>query len=279
MLLNIHHETHYHYQSPASYSLQAMRLWPRSDGGQRVHHWRIEVPGRRWVQQDAHGNTVHLSSLVDKHDRISVIASGQVETPDTRGQLIRHESDVPVLAFSQATALTAADTKIRATAKEILGSEDAHARDRRTSLLELSAWVHQHIAYTQGVTDVSATAAEVVAHRQGVCQDMTHVFLALCRSQGLCARYVSGYLLTDATHAASHAWAEVWVKDAETEVEGWLGFDVTHDRLAGPELCRLAVGRDYADTSPIRGIHVGGIGESMDVRVAVQSGQSSMIDQ
>jgi transglutaminase-like putative cysteine protease len=279
MLLNIHHETHYRYQSPASYSLQSMRLWPRTDGGQRVHHWRVDAPGRRWIQKDAHGNTVHLSSLVDKHDHISVTASGLVETLDARGHLIANESEVPVLAFSQATALTMADASIRAVAISILDSSTGQANERQEALLRLCQWVHQTIEYTQGVTDVSATAAEVVAHRQGVCQDMTHVFLALCRSQGVSARYVSGYLLTDATHAASHAWAEVWMPLDSHEQGGWLGFDVTHNRLAGPELCRLAVGRDYADTSPIRGIHMGGVGESMAVRVAVRNDLSTSIDQ
>ena len=279
MLLNIHHETLYRYQSPASYSLQTMRLWPRSDGGQRVHHWRIEAPGRRWIQHDAHGNTVHLSSLVDKHDHISVIASGLVETLQERGQLIPHESEVPVLAFSQAPALTSADTTIKQTAERLLGSIGHPPGDEPAILSQLCEWVHGHIAYTQGVTDVTATAAEVVAHRQGVCQDMTHVFLALCRCQGLAARYVSGYLLTDATHAASHAWAEVWIPKGSQGPGGWLGFDVTHNRLAGPELCRLAVGRDYADSSPIRGIHMGGIGESMAVRVAVRDGQPVGMDQ
>jgi len=256
-----------------------MRLWPRTDGGQRVHHWRIEAPGRRWIQQDAHGNTVHLSSIVDKHDHISVIASGLVETLDTRGHLITNESEVPVLAFSQATALTMANASIRSTASDILHSSNGPAHDRQEALLRLCQWVHQTIQYTQGVTDVSATAAEVLAHQQGVCQDMTHVFLALCRSQGVSARYVSGYLLTDATHAASHAWAEVWMPESSPEQGGWLGFDVTHNRLAGPELCRLAVGRDYADTSPIRGIHMGGVGESMAVHVAVRNDQPTCSDQ
>lgn len=278
MLLNIHHETLYRYQSPASYSLQAMRLWPRTDGGQRVHHWRIEAPGRRWIQQDAHGNTVHLSSLVDRHDHIAVIASGQVQTLDERGRWIPHASEVPVLAFSQATALTRADDTIQRTAHDLLGPSLSD-HDWQAGLTHLCEWVHKTIAFTQGVTDVTATAAEVVAHRQGVCQDMAHVFLALCRSLGLSARYVSGYLLTDATHAASHAWVEVWSPQGLSGQGGWLGFDVTHNRMAGPELCRLAVGRDYADTSPIRGIHMGGIGESMSVQVAVRDAQHAGMDQ
>lgn len=275
MLLNIHHQTHYHYQSPASYSLQAMRLWPRTDGGQRIHHWRIDSPGRRWAQQDAHGNMVHLWSLVGKHDDITVTATGQVETLAVPGQLVPHESQVPVLSFLQSTALTGADDLIRDSADRILGAQGLKADDLQERLLALCGWVHDTITYTQGVTDVTATASQVLAHKQGVCQDMTHVFLALCRCKGVPARYVSGYLLTDASHAASHAWAEAWVPGAAGAPGGWLGLDVTHNRLAGPQSCRLAVGRDYADTSPIRGIHMGGVGESMSVHVTVHDAQAA----
>jgi transglutaminase-like putative cysteine protease len=279
MLLNIHHHTHYRYQVPASYSLQTLLLWPRTDGGQRIRHWRLELPGRRWVQQDAYGNTLHIASLVEKHAEIDIVASGQVETPDERGLLIPHDSRVPAMVFSQPTALTAADLAITQLSRQLLGSPDDSAICDQSLLEALCECVHDTITFTQGVTDVSATAAEVLAHKQGVCQDMTHVFLALCRARGIAARYVSGYLLTDATHAASHAWAEVWMPDALRGHGGWLGFDVTHNRLAGPELCRLAVGRDYADTCPMRGIHMGGMGESMQVQVAVRDGLDMMSDQ
>lgn len=279
MLLNIHHQTHYRYQVAAAYSLQTLLLWPRTDGGQRIHHWRLEVPGRRWVQQDAYGNTLHISSLVDKHADIAIVASGLVETLDDRGLFIPHDSRVPPMVFAQATRLTAADDAITDLALRVLGSADRQHPHDRGSLEALCACVHETIAFKQGVTDVSVTAAEVLAHKQGVCQDMTHLFLALCRSRGIPARYVSGYLLTDATHAASHAWAEVWMPGACQGQGGWLGFDVTHNRLAGPELCRLAVGRDYADTCPMRGIHMGGVGESMQVQVAVRDAQQMTQDQ
>ena len=279
MLLNIHHQTHYRYQAPASYSLQSLLLWPRTDGGQRIHHWRIEVPGRRWVQQDAYGNTMHISSLTDKHHEIDVIAGGQVETSHERGSYIPHESRVPAMVFSQTTALTMADDAMKDLAYRVLGDADSTALCHQSTLEHLCAEVHNAITYTQGVTDVTATAANVFSNGHGVCQDMTHVFLGLCRARGISARYVSGYLLTDAAHAASHAWAEVWMPDALHGQGGWLGFDVTHNRLAGPELCRLAVGRDYADTCPMRGIHMGGVGESMQVQVAVQDGRHTHMDQ
>ena len=275
MLLDIHHQTVYRYDTAANYSLQTMRLWPRSDGGQRVRHWQIDAPGRRWVQQDAYGNTVHMTSLVEKHHDISVVARGQVETLDERGVLIAHESKVPPLAFALPTPLTQSDAAIEALAQRVLGASKNPAQITQAELTALCDAVFESITYVQGVTDVTVTAPEALKLGQGVCQDMTHLFLALCRAQGVAARYVSGYLLTDATHAASHAWAEAWIPQAQA----WLGFDVTHKRLAGPELCRLAVGRDYADASPMRGMHMGGTGETMTVKVAVQDSQHMLLDQ
>lgn len=270
MLLDIHHQTLYRYDTAANYSLQTLRLWPRSDGGQRVRHWQIDAPGRRWVQQDAYGNTIHMTSLVEKHKEICIAARGQVETLDARGVRIAHDAKVPPLAFALPTPLTQADQAVQDLVRSVLGNPSSEDRIGQTELEALSAAVVERIHYVQGVTDVSVTAAEVLRLGQGVCQDMTHLYLALCRAQGLAARYVSGYLLTDAMHAASHAWAEVWLPDEKA----WLGVDVTHNRLAGPELCRLAVGRDYADASPMRGMHMGGVGETLSVRVSVQDAQA-----
>jgi transglutaminase-like putative cysteine protease len=270
MLLNIRHETAYRYAVPASYSLQYMRLWPRADGGQRVLNWRIDAPGRRWTQQDAYGNAVFVTSLTDRHDEIRVVAQGQVETLDERGVLLPHDSAVPPLAFALPTRLTEADAAIEELAASVLSGIAAAELAGPEPLQPLVDAVSARVSYVQGVTDVDHTAAEVLQLGQGVCQDMAHVFLACCRVQGIPARYVSGYLLTDATHAASHAWAEVWLPAARGGAGAWVGFDVTHQRLAGPELCRLAVGRDFADASPMRGIHVGGAGEALAVHVAVQ---------
>ncbi|WP_066703124.1 transglutaminase family protein [Curvibacter delicatus] len=270
MLLDIRHETLYRYAVPASYSLQYMRLWPRADGGQRVLNWRIDAPGRRWGQTDAYGNAVFVTSLTEQHHEIRVVAQGQVETSDERGLLLPHDSAVPPQAFALATPLTEADAAIHALAAEALGSTPCSELDGPAPLQTLTDAIFKRVAYVQGVTDVFHTAAEVLQQGQGVCQDMAHVFLACCRARGIPARYVSGYLLTDATHAASHAWAEAWLPKARGGAGAWIGFDVTHQRMAGPELCRLAVGRDYADASPLRGIHVGGGGEALAVHVAVQ---------
>jgi len=117
--------------------------------------------------------------------------------------------------------------------------------------------------YSPGATSVDTTAAEAFAGGAGVCQDHTHAFLACARSLGVPARYVSGYLFTnDSEHLASHAWAEAWLDGA------WYSFDVTNG-LARPERhLKLAVGLDYLDACPVRGMRRGG-GEQMHARVMV----------
>ena len=270
MLLDIRHETTYRYAQAASYSMQYIRLFPRTDGGQRILAWQIESPGRRWRQTDAYGNQVYAMSLTDTHHEIRITAYGQVETSDERGLLLPHDSSVPPLAFALQTPLTAADAAIEKLAGSTLGEAHGMGVSSRDALQALMEAIFQRVAYTKGSTEVTATAAEALAQGEGVCQDMAHLFLAACRARGVPARYVSGYLLTeDDQHGASHAWAEAWVADAHRGTGAWLGFDVTNNRLAGPELCRLAVGRDFMDAGPIRGMRIGGVDEEMHVRVAV----------
>ncbi|HEX4325967.1 MAG TPA: transglutaminase family protein [Burkholderiales bacterium] len=269
MRLEIRHETIYRYSTPANYSIQYVRQTPRTEGGQRILSWYIDTPGRRWRQTDAYGNSVLVLSLTEPHTEIRVIAQGQVETTDERGMVLPHDSAVPPLAFALPTPLTQADAAIHTLAEDSIPGSGAQAGSRE-QLEALMHAVSKRMAYVLGTTDVHATAAEALAQGSGVCQDLAHVFLAACRSRGVPARYISGYLLDDSSHvASSHAWAEAWIADANRGAGGWLGFDVTQDRLAGPELCRLAVGRDYLDASPIRGMRLGGAEEEMKVNVTV----------
>ncbi len=97
------------------------------------------------------------------------------------------------------------------------------------------------------------------------------MFLACCRAAGVPARYVSGYFFAaDGVDIASHAWVDAWLA-----TEGcWRSVDITHLQPAGTAHCRLAVGRDYLDAAPVRGVRSGGGGESMTVRVQIaEAGQ------
>jgi len=121
------------------------------------------------------------------------------------------------------------------------------------------------MGFQPGETDVYTTATEAFAKKQGVCQDFAHVYLALARCIGLPARYVSGYLHTHATeHVSSHAWVEVWVNDY------WWGLDVANGVEAGHQHLKLAVGMDYLDACPVRGMRTGGGDESLNARANVR---------
>ena len=139
--------------------------------------------------------------------------------------------------------------------------------------LALMHQVHAEFEYLPQSTSVTTGALEALALRHGVCQDFAHVLIGACRSLGLAARYVSGYLLTQPPPGkprlvgadASHAWAAVWCPP-----HGWLALDPTNDIVVGQDHVTLAWGRDYADVAPLRGVIRGGSGNAPQVAVTVE---------
>ncbi len=120
------------------------------------------------------------------------------------------------------------------------------------NLQKLNQWVFEKIYYTPEVTDVHTTLDHIVKHRQGVCQDFSHLFCAICRQNHIPARYVSGYLHQGNGYfgdSQMHAWAEAYVPNI-----GWIGFDPTNNILAGINHIKVAHGKDYKDCSPLTGI-------------------------
>jgi transglutaminase-like putative cysteine protease len=264
MQLRILHRTAYRYDEPVKYSAQALRLTPRRDGQQRVLNWAIRAPGRRIEQVDAHGNVTHLLTLEDPHKQIEIIVTGSIEVA-SEGSLVPHEGQLSPLAYLGTTPLTAANPALQELSREFL----AGGGSLRERLYALAGGVQHRVKYQKGSTSVEDSAASALARGEGVCQDQAHVFISACRLAGVPARYVSGYLYDaageDGATAASHAWADVWLVDAKA----WLGVDVTHRELTGVKHCRLAVGRDYLDAAPVRGVRRGGGREMMEVDVTV----------
>jgi transglutaminase-like putative cysteine protease len=152
---------------------------------------------------------------------------------------------------------------------------------------DLMSRIHQEFTYASASTDINTPALEALAQREGVCQDFAHILLGCLRTQGLAARYVSGYLLTEVPEGAtrligsdaSHAWVSVYVpntqEDGSLATEGqWFDLDPTNDRWGlvspGIDYVTLAIGRDYADVSPVRGVIHGGASHTLEVGVTVQ---------
>ena len=260
MQMFIRHETRYRYDRPVKYSVQSLHLTPRRDPSQRSLAWNIAAPGRRLEQVDAYGNIAHLLTIEEPHREISIVVSGVVETADIEAR--QDDGPISPLAYLAPTKLTAATDDIKSFAQSALASI-AEPRARARALAEA---VCGAVRYKSGTTDVYDTAAAAFKNGAGVCQDHAHVFIASARSIGMPARYVSGYIYTgDANEAASHAWVDVWLGPDI----GWQSIDVTHKRAAVRNYCRLAVGRDYLDAAPVRGVRQGGGGEVMEANVTV----------
>jgi len=132
------------------------------------------------------------------------------------------------------------------------------------ALDELTETIARDFTYDPTVTNVYSAVDDVLALRAGVCQDFAHLFIATARAMGVPARYVSGYIHTpgEKVVAASHAWAEAWVAG-----RGWIGFDATRPIRTTPHHVRLAVGRDYTDAAPTRGVYVGSATGTMAISV------------
>lgn len=256
MRLSISHDTTYHYADTVRASIQYLRLTPQESERQHVLRWDLELPRPARSQLDPYGNILHVLSLEEPHEAILIRASGQVEIDEACEFEHDNHSALPYLRY---TRLTQPDQALTELARCSAGER----RDRH-GLIDLMQRLGEHMSYTPGATHVQSTATEAFAARAGVCQDHAHAFLACARSLGIPARYVSGYLFTeDEAHLASHAWAEAWLDDA------WYSFDVTN-QLARPERhLKLAVGLDYLDACPVRGVRRGGGDETMHAQVFV----------
>lgn len=264
MLLSVEHVTDYAYSQATSYSIQYVRLSPRLDPTQRTGSWRIEAPGHASPWRDGFGNLVHTVVQSKRHTGLVLHVRGEVDTIDTHG-IVPVDSDfLPPDAFLRSTPLTRTDDLIRDFAGRF---ERLRAKGTLAALHGLTAGIHEAMAYVPGDTHVHSSASEALAQGSGVCQDHAHAFIACCRIWGIPARYVSGYLHTqaeDGRHLATHAWAEALVEDL-----GWVSFDPSNCQSATPAYIRLAVAFDYQGAAPVRGIRLGGGHEEMSVRVQV----------
>lgn len=256
MKLLINHQTTYRYDRLVRRSMQYLRLNPQALSNQRVLNWQLAAPGVTHTQSDGFGNLWTSLSMQQPHQDLLIMAQGEVEIDEKADSV--EDQRLPIELFLAETELTEADDALKAFTAEHLKRHDRHG------LIALSEAIIAKMPYTSGATSVMTKAADAFAMGHGVCQDHTHVFLACVRAQQLAARYVSGYLYTsNTTHLASHAWAEVWLDGR------WYCFDVSNQMFTPKQHVQLAIGRDYLDAAPVRGMRQGGGNESMDTLVQV----------
>jgi len=290
MYYSIRHLTKFRYSAPVSESIMEARMQPRSEGPQRCLSFQLAVQPRRRVYsyRDYLGNTVHHFDVPGQHRQLTLIAEALVDVqpapalPESLGPGAWEALDETIAAgdyiemllpsqFGQSSELLeqfAAELGVDSV-------ENARKRDPLQLMLDLNAALYSRIAYVPKSTHVDSPIDDALLSRQGVCQDFAHIMIALVRRIGMPCRYVSGYLFhragdkTRSAEGATHAWVEVLLPAL-----GWVGFDPTNDVLSGERHVRTAVGRDYADVPPTKGVFKGSAESQLLVAVRVAPSDS-----
>lgn len=266
----ITHRTTYRYSGAVTSSYGRGYLLPRETDRQQVLSSEVTVspaPADMSTGADLWGNRDLFFHVTDTHEVLEVVGRSEVAvSPPHPGRLRTPACLAPWETARPAgpAGALAVDFVLDVHPPEIDDDVRAYAEKTFTAgrpiaeaIVDLTHRIFTDFTYRSGSTSVSTRVAEVLAAGSGVCQDFARLAIACLRSQGLAARYVSGYLATDPPPGkermvgvdATHAWASVWLPDGT-----WLDFDPTNDQLGDERYTTVAWGRDYADVSPLRGV-------------------------
>lgn len=269
MRLTVEHTSTYSLDPPRARVVQSHRMTPARTQAQSIQKWEVTCEDAAFGAgfTDGAGDHITTMTVAGPVTQLAIHVSGTVDTTDTAGILRGHKEVVAPDVYLRKTRTTAPGIGLVKLADRLAG------QDPRTleAAHDMTNLVADTVTYTPGATDVEMTAAEVVDLGHGVCQDQTQVLIAIARMLGVPARYVTGYLFSDAAgnaHEASHAWAELYVSDL-----GWVGFDATNRCCPDERYIRLGSGMDALDAAPIRGISLGGGAEMLDISVNVAAQQ------
>jgi transglutaminase-like putative cysteine protease len=284
---NLVHVTNFAYDGPVSESYNELRLRPRHDENQSCLSFRVvtDPVAKAIGHRDFYGNWVHVFHILREHRALRV---------ETEAVVLMHPQPAPQISsltldeldrlheillgdhydFISASQYCPALPEIQELVTEAEARSDRSAHGFAQAA---AALIHETFRYQKGATHVHSSIADCMDTKSGVCQDFSHLLIALLRSRGMPARYVSGYLVPRQESGeraamervigglASHAWVQAFIPDM-----GWFGLDPTTGSFV--EVChiRVAYGRDYGDVPPVRGVYKGHAGQSLSVDVLVR---------
>ncbi len=278
MIYSVRHVTGFRYDPAVRESVMETRLQPRADMNQRLLNFRLEVdpPANIMQYQDFMGNIVHHFDIAGSHEEVTLTSIAVVEVlapPQPRvedsgtwedlDEMIASEDHWEMLMPSHFAKPT-----------DRLSELAAKLKLQRTGnilqmLMDLNEAIYNEFAYTPNSTKVDSPIDEALESSRGVCQDFAHIMIALLRSIRVPTRYVSGYLGNHdnkdrSPDGASHAWVEALIPNI-----GWVAFDPTNNLVGGVRHIRIALGRDYSDVPPTRGVYKGEARSELSVSVTV----------
>jgi transglutaminase-like putative cysteine protease len=280
LIYNVRHTTTFRYQPAVRESVMEVRLQPRSDGDQRCLNFTLRVDPSANVMQyrDFMGNTVHHFDIAGPHSQLKITAESAVEV-----QIVTHPRSADCGDWSDLDAQVAGDDYWEMLLPSHFAQQSPLLDDlakelkceRRGNplalLTELNAAIYRLFAYVPNSTKVDSPIEDALQSRQGVCQDFAHIMIALVRRLKIPCRYVSGYMFhrdekekDRSLEGASHAWVEAIVPRL-----GWIAFDPTNNLVGGDRHIRVAIGRDYADVPPTKGVYKGDAQSELSVGVTV----------
>ncbi|WPR76971.1 transglutaminase family protein [Algoriphagus sp. NG3] len=289
MKYQIIHTTDYIYEFPATLCHNLMFQIPVDLTFQKVEHYSCEIspkPSSELERVDFFGNKYLYFSVERSHKNLSVRSRSIVDLGIPAWMGLGAEETMPwekvvALLHTTSTPVDIRQYYLESNHVQFVDGITEYAlksftagRPIMEAMLDLNTRIFKDFAFTPGFTDISTPLEKVFKHRKGVCQDFAHFSLACLRAIGLAARYVSGYLETLPPPGkpklvgadASHAWIALYIPGHD-----WVEFDATNNLLVSDKHIRVAVGRDFADVTPLKGIVYSGSEQEMKVSVDVRN--------
>lgn len=273
----IQHITKYTYDGPVRDSANQIILYPIKDDYQEVIKHEIKISGDPSVDIhiDYYGNEVGDFTYIEPHSTLEITSRIWVNTKhrmypmddifaEQQWEDLRQlHGQVAYIDFLRQEYFDGLDELQQIINKDKVANETPYQLAMR-----FCKYVYENFEYIKGVTTVETTLDEIWAIKAGVCQDFAHILMEMLRLVNIPARYVSGYICSSKSHwrgeGATHAWAEAYLPGY-----GWLGLDPTNNIIANENHVRLAVGRNFSDCSPVKGVYKGAATHSLEVAVSV----------
>ncbi len=274
MLLKITHETDLSYSDLISESVMELRMAPRQEQDQHRLSFGLAIGPTTSVSSyfDWLGNTVHTFTITPFHKRICIVATSVVETERPGRPVERFKDQWPigpdsydysVYDYLQFGGPIVDSPQLRELTEYLQPREGTALGEIALRMLHL---IDDKFKYKKGITNAASPITDVLKNGAGVCQDFSHLMIGLARSLKIPARYVSGFIHPDAQryrgYTQTHAWCELLFPSA-----GWIGFDPANRCVVGGNFVKVAVGRDFRDVPPNKGVYRGNAKDSINVAV------------
>lgn len=278
----IKHITHYFYNSPVYESINQIMLYPIQDLHQTLHFQSIRITDSPSIEvfKDHYFNQLGIFNILKPHSELSiqsniVVEVVPIEIPSLEISIVQQWEEIELLKkdFTLKDFLEVEEFK----AKEEISNVVKSLIDKEKSVFEnafnVSKFIFENFTYKQGVTTIESDIDEIWSLKAGVCQDFAHLLLEMLQIAELPSRYVSGYICPKnhdlRGEGATHAWVEVFLP-----TYGWIGIDPTNNCLVSDRHVRLAVGKDFHDCTPVKGIYKGSLEHRLEVTVVVENTDS-----